>query len=163
MSQSKLTLLHKDIWNFEAKISSSNQFDFICFKPIKFNQICYFSKYICILLFLSSLSFSFLYSSILIFIYPFSPSTWGKGWRSLCKYMKLQRGRNSLRLCERSCWDRYMFTRSRRRSWVCPNARCILSRGSEYSSFFFSFLSFDMHLHPSSFYFDMNFGKARFA
>lgn len=66
-----------------------------------------------------------------LYIYPSSPFIWGKVWRGLCKYMKLQCGRNSLRLCERSCWDRYMFTRSRRRSWVCSNARYVLSRGSE--------------------------------
>lgn len=115
--------------------------------------------YIYVFFFLYIYMYIFARASILIFIYPSSLSICGKIWWGLCKYAKLQRGRNSLRLCERSCWDRYMFTRSRRRSWVCPNARCVLSRGSEYL-LFLSFLSFDLHLHPSSFYFDMNFGKA---
>lgn len=133
----------------------------ICFKSIKFTQLCVIPIIwfeICLWFILSGF-LSFLQLSILIFVYPSSLSTCGKVWRGLCKYAKLQRGRNSLRLCERSCWDRYMFTRSRRRSWICPNVRCVLSRGSEYL-LFLSFLSFDLHLHPSSFYFDMNFGKA---
>lgn len=133
----------------------------ISFKSVKFTQLCVIPIIWFEICLWFSLVFSFLQPSILIFVYPSSPSTCGKVWRGLCKYAKLQRGRNSLRLCERSCWDRYMFTRSRRRSWICPNVRCVLSRGSESISFFFSRLfSFDLHLHPSSFYFDMNFGKA---
>lgn len=76
-----------------------------------------------------------LYSVILIsFILPHLP--YAAKFREVYANMWNCYASEILRLCGRSCWGRYMFTRSRRRSWVCSNARCIFSR-KRISPFFF--------------------------
>lgn len=135
----------------------------IYFKSITFTQSSQMScsnNLIRNMFVINSLSFSLVFTTVSTFIFISLSFLTFHMWQGLARFMQICETATRVKFSQimRTFLLRQVHV-YKKPTKIVNLPECVLSRGREYF-LFLSFLSFDLHLHPSSFYFDMNFGKA---